>query len=141
MIDLAPGITIDDSELHEEFVRASGPGGQHVNKSSTAVQLRFNVRESPSLPNDVRARILRRLGSRLTAQGELVIVAQEHRSQARNRAEAVARLAALLEDAARAPKKRKKTRPTRASQQARVEQKRKRSATKQLRGRVRNGDL
>ena len=137
MIDVAPGIALDESEIREEFVRASGPGGQHVNKTSSAVQLRFNVIESPSLPEHVRARLVRRLGARITAEGDLVITAQEHRSQARNRQEALARLAALIEAAAKEPKKRRKTKPSRASQQARVEKKRLHSQKKQTRSRVR----
>lgn len=141
MIELAPGIAVDDTEIREEFVRASGPGGQHVNKSSTAVQLRFNVLESPSLSDTVRARLLRKLGSRLTSEGDLVITAQEHRSQARNREEALARLRAMIEDGMRVPKKRKKTRPTRASQQARVEAKKKRGEKKQRRGPIRPEDF
>ena len=137
MIEIAPGIALEDSEVREEFVRASGPGGQHVNKTSSAVQLRFNVLESPSLPERVRARLVRQLGPRLTAEGEVVIMAQEHRSQVRNRQDALERLIALIIEATKEPKKRRKTRPSRASQQERVERKRIHSQKKQTRSRVR----
>lgn len=140
MIEIAPGISVDDSEIREEFVRSSGPGGQHVNKSSTAVQLRFNVLDSPSLPEAVRAQLVRKLGTRITAEGDLVITAQEHRSQVRNREEALARLRAIIDEATRVPKKRKKTRPTRASQQARIQEKKKRGEKKSRRGPIRPGD-
>ncbi len=140
MIEIAPGIALDESEVHEEFIRASGPGGQHVNKTSSAVQLRFNVLESPSLPERVRARLVRQLGPRLTAEGEVVLTAQEHRSQVRNRQEALDRLVALIVQATIEPKKRRKTRPSRASQQERVEKKRLHSQKKQTRTRVRPSD-
>ena len=140
MIEIAPGIALDESEVHEEFIRASGPGGQHVNKTSSAVQLRFNVLESPSLPERVRARLVRQLGPRLMAEGEVVLTAQEHRSQVRNRQEALDRLVALIVQATIEPKKRRKTRPSRASQQERVEKKRLHSQKKQTRTRVRPSD-
>src|ERR1044072_1648118 len=103
MIRITDTISIDESELTESFVRASGPGGQNVNKLSTAVQLRFDVRQSPSLPNDVAARLMRLAGKRMTKDGVLVIIAQNHRTQERNRAEAQDRLIALLKEAAIRP--------------------------------------
>src|ERR1700749_1873390 len=103
MIRVTDTITIDDSEIVENFVRSSGPGGQNVNKLSTAVQLRFDVRHSPSLPNDVAVRLLRLAGKRMTKDGELVLIAQSHRTQERNRAEAQARLIDLIRQAAVRP--------------------------------------
>jgi ribosome-associated protein len=126
-------LTLDPAEIHESFVRAAGPGGQHVNKTSSAVQLRFDVRGSPSLPDDVRRRLERLAGGRLTLDGELVIVAQGERSQKRNREEALARLVALVRAAARPPKPRKPTRPTRSSRQRRLEQKKRHGVLKTLR--------
>ncbi|MFL1874235.1 alternative ribosome rescue aminoacyl-tRNA hydrolase ArfB [Hansschlegelia beijingensis] len=133
MIRVTPQISIDDSEIEESFVRASGPGGQNVNKVSTAVQLRFDVRRSPSLPNDVAIRLMRLAGSRLTKDGVLVLTAQSHRSQADNRAEALARLVALVAEAAERPKRRLATRPTRASEARRREAKSHRGAVKSRR--------
>src|SRR5438067_11657332 len=108
MIRINDRICIDEAELDETFVRAAGPGGQHVNKTSTAVQLRFDVRHSPSLPHDVRQRLERLAGRRLTREGVLVLVAQGERSQKRNREEALDRLVALIRVAARPPVPRKK---------------------------------
>lgn len=132
-IRVTTGLTIDPSEIHESFVRAGGPGGQHVNTTSTAVQLRFDVRRSPSLPGDVRRRLERLAGSRLTRDGVLVLQAQGHRSQKRNREEALARLVALVRAAARPPVPRKPTRPTKGSKQRRLEHKKKHGALKALR--------
>jgi ribosome-associated protein len=133
MIQVTPHIAIDEREIEESFVRASGPGGQNVNKLSTAVQLRFNVRHSPSLSGDVRARLERLAGSRLTRDGELVIIAQSHRTQARNRQDALDRLIELIRKAAVAPIKRRPTRPTRASRERRIEGKKRRGGIKQQR--------
>ena len=130
---ITPNIAIDESELHEQFVRASGPGGQNVNKVSTAVQLRFNVYSSPSLPWDVRARLILLAGKRINAAGELIINAQRHRTQARNRADARERLAELIRAAAHKPKPRKKTKPSLASRRRRMDAKQRRSETKQAR--------
>jgi ribosome-associated protein len=133
MIRVTAHITIDEREIEEQFVRASGPGGQNVNKLSTAVQLRFDVRQSPSLPGDVRARLERLAGSRLTRDGVLVIIAQRHRTQPRNRQDALDRLIDLIRRAAIAPLRRRPTRPTRASRERRIEGKKHRAGLKQLR--------
>ena len=133
-IRITDEISLDDSEIEESFVRSSGPGGQNVNKLSTAVQLRFDVRRSPSLPNDVAVRMMRLAGKRITKDGVLVLVAQNHRTQERNRAEALERLAALIREAAVRPVKRIATKPTRASKQKRLEGKKVRSNIKGLRG-------
>jgi ribosome-associated protein len=133
MIRVTAHIDIDEREIDEQFVRASGPGGQNVNKLSTAVQLRFDVRHSPSLPGDVRARLERLAGSRLTRDGVVVIVAQRHRTQARNRQDALDRLIDLVRRAAVAPIKRRPTRPTKASRERRIEGKKRRAGIKRLR--------
>jgi ribosome-associated protein len=133
MIRVTPEIDIDEREIEENFVRASGPGGQNVNKLSTAVQLRFDVRHSPSLPGDVRARLERLAGSRLTRDGVLVIIAQRHRTQARNRQDALDRLIDLIRGAAVRPIKRRPTKPTRASRERRIEGKKRRAGIKRLR--------
>jgi ribosome-associated protein len=133
MLRVTAHIDIDEREIDEQFVRASGPGGQNVNKLSTAVQLRFDVRHSPSLPGDVRARLERLAGSRLTRDGVLVIIAQRHRTQARNRQDALDRLLDLIRHAAVAPIKRRPTRPTRASRERRIEGKKRRAGIKHLR--------
>ena len=126
-------LTIDPAEIEETFVRAAGPGGQHVNKTSSAVQLRFDVRHSPSLPADVRARLERLAGKRLTRAGVLVITAQRHRTQERNRQDALDRLCELIERAAIAPTPRRPTRPTAGSRERRLDSKKRRSRIKGLR--------
>ncbi len=135
MIRITDTISIADSELDERFVRASGPGGQNVNKVSTAVELRFDVFSS-SLPDDVRMRLIAMAGKRINQEGVLLIDSREHRTQAQNREAARARLAALVQAAAVRPKKRRKTRPTKAAKERRIESKKKRSAIKSGRGRV-----
>ena len=127
-------ISIDDSELEESFVRSSGPGGQNVNKVSSAVQLRVDVRRSPSLPNDVALRLMKLAGSRLTKDGVIVIVAQSHRDQTRNRADARERLFDLIREAAVRPVPRRATKVPKAQKRKRVEGKKHRSAIKSMRG-------
>ncbi len=134
MIPITRRIAIDEKELDESFARSSGPGGQNVNKVETAVQLRFDVRNSPSLPDEVKTRLCRLAGRRLTLDGVLVVTAQEHRSQERNRAEALAKLVELIREAAKPPPpKRKPTKPTKSSQTRRLDSKSKHSANKKLR--------
>jgi ribosome-associated protein len=133
MIRITHSISIGDDELEERFIRASGPGGQNVNKLNTAVQLRFDVRHSPSLRDDVRARLERLSGQRLTNDGVLVITAQRHRTQERNRQDALDRLIELIQRAAIAPKPRRPTKPTKGSRERRLEGKKQRSTIKGLR--------
>ena len=133
MIRITDEISIDEREIKESFVRASGPGGQNVNKLSTAVQLRFDVRGSPSLPAAVRERLERLAGARLTNDGVLVITAQRHRTQARNRDDALERLIELIRRAAVPPKLRRQTKPTKASRERRIEGKKRRAGIKKLR--------
>jgi ribosome-associated protein len=133
MIRITDRISIDEAELEEAFIRASGPGGQNVNKLASAVQLRFDVRHSPSLPNDVRMRLERLAGKRLTREGVLVLTAQRHRTQERNRADARERLIELIRNAATPPVPRRPTRPTRASKERRIESKKRRATIKGLR--------
>src|ERR1700761_2676746 len=141
MIEVTPHIQIGDDEVQVRAVRASGPGGQHVNKVSTAIELRFDVRASPSLPEAVRARLYRLAGSRLTQEGVLIVVSQTHRSQEMNRQDALDRLVALIRKAAEPPPPpRKKTKPTYASKLKRLEGKSKRSTVKSMRGRPRGDD-
>lgn len=137
MIIVSPEIAIPEEELEESFIRASGPGGQNVNKVSTAVQLRFDVRRSPSLPDDVAVRLMRLAGSRMTSDGVLILTAQRFRTQEANRADARARLAELVAQAAVRPRKRRPTRPSLASKQRRLTGKAVRSGVKAGRGRVR----
>jgi ribosome-associated protein len=136
MIRITDTISIDEAELQESFVRSSGPGGQNVNKLSTAVQLRFDVRASPSLPNDVAIRLMKLGGKRITKDGVLVLIAQNHRTQERNRAEALQRLVDLIQEAAIPPVPRRATKPTKASRRERLEGKKRRSGVKNLRGKV-----
>ena len=139
MIRITDNIAIDDREIDERFVRASGPGGQNVNKVSTAVELRFDVNAS-SLPIDVRDRLVRLAGNRMTSGGVLLIDSREHRTQGQNREAARARLVALLQHAARRPRTRRPTKPKRAAKEKRLESKRQRSEVKTLRGRGRHRD-
>ena len=133
MIRVTDHISIDEREIEESFVRASGPGGQNVNKLATAVQLRFDVRGAPSLPAEVRARLERLAGTRVTRDGVLIIIAQRHRTQARNREDALERLVELVRRAAVAPRLRRPTRPTAAARRRRVEAKKHRAGVKRLR--------
>jgi len=133
MIRVPPTISLHESELEERFIRASGPGGQNVNKLSSAVQLRFDVRRSPSLPDEVRARLERLAGRRLTNEGVLVLIAQRHRTQERNRQDALDRLIEMIQRAAVAPIPRRPTKPTRGSRERRLESKKRRSSIKGLR--------
>jgi ribosome-associated protein len=134
VIPITDRLSIEDDEVDIRHARASGPGGQHVNKTSTAIELRFDVRGSPSLPEDVRARLEALAGSRLTLDGVLVLFAQGSRSQEMNRQEAIARLVDLIRQATVRPKPRKATRPTYASKLRRLEGKATRSSVKARRG-------
>lgn len=133
MIRITDKISIDEAELHETFVRASGPGGQNVNKLSTAVELRFDARFSPNLPTDVSIRLQKLAGNRLTKDGVIVIEAQRHRTQDRNRADALARLVDLIRQACHVPKPRRATKPSRAAKAERVDRKKQRGKIKSLR--------
>ena len=140
MISIGETVALDENELQFSFIRASGPGGQNVNKVSSAVQMRFDARRSPSLPDDVSTRLQKLAGSRLTLDGVIVITAGRHRTQERNRADAVARLVALIEKAATAPIKRRPTRPTKAAREQRLVAKARRAGVKSLRGRPEGDD-
>lgn len=139
-IHITPTLSIDESELDISFVRSSGPGGQNVNKVATTAQLRFDAAHSRSLPDDVRARLVSRAGSRVTREGVLIITARRFRTQERNRADAIDRLIEMIRTAAIPPKSRRKTRVSRAAKANRVDAKRRRSTTKRLRASVRNDD-
>src|SRR3954462_14894762 len=134
MIRITDTLSLDERDFEERFVRGSGPGGQNVNKVATAVELRYNIGRS-SLPYDVKQRLMALAGGRLTSDGDLLIDSREHRTQGQNREAARARLVALLRQAAKRPKKRKPTKPGAASREKRLVSKKRRGATKQLRGR------
>ena len=133
-IAITPSIVLDPAEIVETFIRASGPGGQNVNKVSSAVQLRFDLRNSPSIPDAIKPRVAALAGSRLSKDGVIVINAARFRAQPQNRADALNRLVALLRDGAVIPKHRRPTRPTLASKQRRLAGKTRRSVVKQMRG-------
>jgi len=133
MIRVSGTIAIDEGEIHQQFIRASGPGGQNVNKVATAVQLRFDVAHSPSLPEEVRERLTRLAGKRMTKEGYLIIDARRFRTQEQNRQDSVARLVDLIRQAAQKPKIRKRTKATLASKERRLESKRRRGKIKELR--------
>ena len=141
MIEVTPTISLSDDEVVERFIRAAGPGGQNVNKVSTAVELRFDVRGSPSLSNDVAIRLMKLGGRKVNQDGVLILVSMTHRTQERNRAEALARLLELIREAAKPPPPpRKKTKPTKAAKAKRVDAKVRRGGVKSNRGRVRGED-
>lgn len=133
MVKITSSIQINDEEIELNFIRSPGPGGQNVNKVSSAVQLRFNVQGSPSLPQDVKQRVIKLAGKRLSTEGVLIIEARQYRSQERNRQAALERLVRLILHASEPPKPRHKTRPTRAAILRRLETKRKRSEIKRMR--------
>ncbi len=139
MLQITETLAIDDREFEERFVRASGPGGQNVNKVATAVQLRFDV-DASSLPDEVKTRLISLSGSRLTTEGVLVIDAREHRTQAQNREAARARLAGLIEQATHRPKKRRPTRPGQAAKERRLTSKKQRGQIKEARGKTRGDE-
>ena len=134
MIRITRNIALEESEIHLDFIRSSGPGGQNVNKVASAVQLRFDVANSPSLTEEVRQRLLVLAGKRITEDGRLIIVAQRFRTQGRNRQDAIDRLVELIREAAPGPKIRHKTKATLASKKRRLESKHHRAVTKRMRG-------
>ncbi|MEJ2635027.1 MAG: alternative ribosome rescue aminoacyl-tRNA hydrolase ArfB [Calditrichia bacterium] len=140
MLYITDDILLDENELHMEFIRSSGPGGQNVNKVSTAVQLRFDVRRSPSLPDDLRQRLTDLAGSRISEEGILIISAHRFRTQHQNRRDAVDRLVRLIRKAAEKPKKRRKTRPPKAAVEKRLQEKHRHSEIKHGRGRIKPGN-
>lgn len=140
MIHVNRTIKLDESEIQEEFIRASGPGGQNVNKAATAVQLRFDIASSQSLPDNVRKRLFSLARKRINEEGVLVIDARRYRSQKANRLDAIERLVGLIRKAAQKPRIRRKTKPTLASKMKRLENKHRRAKTKRLRGPIQESD-
>jgi len=140
MIQITSSIALDDSEIEESFIRSPGPGGQKVNKTESAVQLRYDARHSPALVNAVYLRLKTLAGRRMTKDGIVVITANQFRTQEKNRKDAIERLVALIREAAEPPKYRRPTRPTTAAKQRRLESKRRQSDTKKVRGRVTGED-
>jgi ribosome-associated protein len=140
MIRIARNLAIDESEIQEHFIQASGPGGQNINKVASAVQLRFDVANSPSLPDDVRNRLISLFGNRINQDGQLVIQASRFRNQKRNRDDAIERLVKLIQKAAQKPKIRRRTKPTLASKERRLESKHHSGQTKCLRKPVESDD-
>lgn len=140
MIHITRSISLDENEIEEKFIRSSGPGGQNVNRVETAVQLRFDAAGSPSLPDEVKKRLKRVAGKRLSREGVLVIDARRYRTQEQNRRDALERLRKIIAKAAEKPKARKPTKPTRASRERRMEAKERRSRTKRLRRPVSGSD-
>jgi ribosome-associated protein len=140
MIKITPSLYLNESEISFVFICSPGPGGQNVNKVATAAQLRFNVPSSPSLPEDIRLRLVEVLGDKLTREGDILIKASRYRTQERNKQDAVDRLTAILKNAIYVPKKRKKTKPTRASTERRLKGKKIQGKTKSLRGSKSSGE-
>lgn len=141
MIEITSSVSINESEIQIDFIRASGPGGQNVNKVSTAAQLRFDIRNSPSLEPEVKERLVKIAGNRVTEDGVLLIEAKRYRTQEQNRLDALQRLVTLVQQALERPRTRRKTRPTLASKQKRLQAKRQRSEKKRLRSRSSLDDI
>ena len=136
MIEINQEISINEDEIHLNYIRASGPGGQKVNKASSAVQLRFNAENSPSLPEDVRARLMQIAGKRVTDDGTIIIEASQQRTQEGNRRDAINRLVELIREATKKPKERKKTEPTKEAKQRRLDEKHQQSQKKKERKKI-----